>query len=246
MCLEDTSKFYRGRCNLSACARFASILFMLIVIGCGGGTTGTSPTDSLKFSGVAEQSDGTRAGSLTMTVSSTSSDPVVVDSGTDARGEFSMDLPQSENTFVVDVAGVGSATLERNQNEDGTIAAKLSATQQGTLQISQMFEAQVFNRESCSSVWATGASIAIVGEVGQAPCPVRILTASEELSVNRFEARLIATCAGTSGVVASSSSSSSGVLDIDLNEAFSKGCVDISVVVTNPEAPELKSVFTIE
>jgi hypothetical protein len=51
-----------------------------------------------------------------MTVSSTSSDPVVIDSGTDARGEFAMDLPQSEDTFVVDVAGVGSATLERNQN----------------------------------------------------------------------------------------------------------------------------------
>jgi hypothetical protein len=175
-----------------------------------------------------------------------SSDEVVVDSGTDARGEFAMDLPQSQNGFIVDVAGVGSATLERNQYEDGTIAAKLSATQQGTLQISQMFEAQISNAESCGSVWATGASIAIVGEVGQAPCLVKILTASEDLSVNRFEARLVATCAGVSRVVGSSNSSSNGVLDIDLNEAFSKGCVEISIVVTNPEAPGLQSVFTID
>jgi hypothetical protein len=95
-------------------------------------------------------------------------------------------------------------------------------------------------------VWATGATITIVGEVGQAPCPVKILTASEDLSVNRFEARLTATCAGTPSVVTSSSSSSSGVLDVDLNEAFSKECVDISIVITTPEAPGLASVFVVE
>jgi hypothetical protein len=214
------------------------------VIGCGGGTTGTSPTDSLKFSGFAEQADGTRAGSLTMSVRSTSTDETLVDSGTNEEGRFDMELPSEESSFTVDVSGVGSARVNRNQNGAGAMSAKLSVTSQGALSIAEFFENQVIS--ACPSISVRGTKLIISGEVGKESCPIEVITASSELFVQNFTARVLATCAGAATVVSSASASPTGAMTLDLNEAFSKGCVDISVVVTTPDAVGLESVFTVE
>lgn len=224
----------------------AGVCGVIALGGCGGGTTGTSPTDSLKFSGFAEQANGARAGSLTMTVRSASSDETLVHSGTDPQGEFEMSLPASESQFVVDVTGVGTASLNRNQVGDGAMSAKLAVSAQGTLTVSKTFEVQVLEGSLCASLAQSGTTLVIVGEVGQERCLVQILTASKELPLDRFEASLFASCDGTSTQVASSKASTSGLIELDLNTAFSRGCVGLSIVVTHPEAAGLGSTFSVE
>lgn len=236
MCLEKRLNIF-SECLLGA-------LLLLVGVGCGGGTTGTSPTDSLKFSGVAEQADGARAGSLTMSVRSASTDETLVDSGTDARGQFDMELPSEETSFTVDVSGVGSAVLNRNQIGAGAMSAKLKVTSQGALTISESFESQV--RSFCDSISVRGTELVVTGEVGKTSCPIEVITASSELYVKEFRARLVATCEGALTQVSSAEASPYGAIALDLNEAFSRGCTGLSVVVTHPQSPALESIFTVE
>jgi hypothetical protein len=123
---------------------------------CGGGTTGTSSTDSLKFSGYAETANGQRASDLSMSVQSAATDQTLVDSGTDRRGDFSMALPSDESGFLVIVDGVGEATIVRNQSGAGTMTSKLAATSNGALMVKDLFETQIDPISLCSGLTADG------------------------------------------------------------------------------------------
>jgi hypothetical protein len=221
---------------------------MLGSAGCGGGTTGTSPTGELKFSGIAEGADGSRAGQLTMTVRSGDNDEALVDSGTNPNGEFAMDLPGSEDQLIVEVDGVGSTAIARQQRGNGTMSAKLAVTREGALTSRDLSEAQVDSSTLCSNLEVSGNAIQVVGPVGSGECLVDIVIASQELALGSFTATLRGVCGGVGpkAAISESRAGNEGRLRLDLSQAFSAGCTGLEVVVQSSQALELASVFVVQ
>lgn len=224
---------------------FALATIALGLISCGGGTTGTSSTDAVKFAGYAEQANGGRAPFLSMTVSSGTSGENLKDSGTNAQGDFAMVLPSTESSLVVDVAGVGSTTLQRQQKGPGTLSAKLSATGEG-LQSGLQFEAQLSEQNLCSNLSVSGDELIVIGDDSQAPCPATISIASPELPLRDFQGSVVARCAGALDTGIPATSSSDGKLTVDLSAVLNGGCDDIRIVISHPQAPGLESIFTVK
>jgi hypothetical protein len=216
-----------------------------ILASCGGGTTGTSSSDSLQFSGFAEGADGVRAARLAMSVTSAATSENLVDSGTDDAGDFSMELPAEEGAFVVDVNGVGSTTISRQQRGVGALASKLSVTSAGALVAEDVFEAQPLASILCASLSLSGSTIVVSGEVGNAPCKVAFSVASKSLPLNSFRGDLIASCAGSRATISSAAASSQGVIMLDLNIAFARGCSDITVLISSSRSAGLRSEFPV-
>jgi hypothetical protein len=178
-----------------------------------------------------------------MSVASTATNENLVDSGTNDAGDFSMELPAEEESFVVDVDGVGATTISRQQRGVGTMASKLSITNSGALVAEDVFEVQVVGSTLCKSLSLSGSNLVVSGDVGQAPCEVTFAVASNELPLTSFSGRVEATCAGSRSFVTSANSSTEGQITLDLNAAFRRGCSDIQMVVSSRLAPELQSTF---
>lgn len=217
-----------------------------IFIGCGGGTTGTSSSDSLQFSGYAEGADGLRAARLSMSITSAATSENLVDSGTNDSGDFSMEIPADEAAFVVDVEGVGTTQIARQQRGAGTMASKLAVTSAGALVAEDVFEVQALASVLCASLSFNGGSIVVSGDVGNAPCKVAFGVASTSLPLSSFRGDLIASCAGSNTTVRSAAASAQGVITLDLNYAFTRGCSDIKVSITSSRAPGLRSEFPVQ
>ena len=213
---------------------FALATIALGLVSCGGGTTGTSSTDSVKFAGYAEQANGGRAPFLSMTVSSGTSGEDLKDSGTNAQGDL-----------VVDVVGLGSTTLRRQQEGPGTLSAKLSATDEG-LQSGLQFEAQLSEQNLCPNLAVSGDELIVIGDDGQVPCLATIAIASQELTLRDFEGSVVARCAGALNTGTPVRSSSDGKLTVDLSAALNGGCDEIRIVISHPQAPGLESIFYVK
>lgn len=216
-----------------------------VLSSCGGGTTGTSSVDSVKFAGYAEQSNGSRAPFLSMTVSSGSSGEDLQDSGTNADGDFAMVLPAEESSLVVDVVGVGSATVQRQQQGAGTLSAKLSATSLG-LQADSQFEVQINSANLCPNFSASGDELLIVGDEEIAPCPATFAVASRVLSLRDFDGAVVATCGNTVSILDTAQAGTDGQVTLDLSTALTRDCQNITVEISHPQAPGLKSVFSVK
>ena len=216
-----------------------------ILAACGGGTTGTSSSDSLRFSGYAEGADGVRAGRLSMSVASAATSESLVDSGTNDAGDFSMELPAEEEAFVVDVEGVGATQIARQQRGAGTMASKLSVTSTGALMAENVFEVQALGSVLCASLTLNGSALVVVGDVGSAPCKVAFSVASKSLPLTSFRGEVVALCAGSMMTISSAAASSQGVITLDLNEAFTRSCSNITVFIASSRAPGLQSEFPV-
>jgi hypothetical protein len=223
-----------------------SLLLLVSVASCGGGTTGTSATDSVKFAGYAQTANGERASGLSMSVQSATTNQTLVNSGTDDSGDFSMTLPSDEDAFVVDVKGVGTTTISRKQRGAGTMASTLAVTNSGALVATDFFEAQIDASSLCASLTANGDELIVSGDVGTGPCPVTFTIASQQLSLNSFRADVEGVCDGTRQLVTSARSSSAGTVTVDLNEAFARGCGDVQVSISSVKAVGLTSIFSVE
>lgn len=239
----------RGRhALLSHIGSWRGLLVALVVMmsACGGGTTGTSSTDSLKFSGYAETANGQRASDLSMSVQSAATDQTLVDSGTDRRGDFSMALPSDESGFLVIVDGVGEATIVRNQSGAGTMTSKLAATSNGALMVKDLFETQIDPISLCSGLTADGDGVVVSGDVPSGSCPVTFRISSEQLPSNSFRGYVVGTCDGVRKTILTGLSSREGELTLDLAAAFTQGCVDIQMLISSTNASDLTATFFVE
>jgi hypothetical protein len=226
--------------------RFALILLVVTCVACGGGTTGTSPTDTLRFSGFVEQADGTRASSIAMTIRSGVTEDNLLESATNEQGEFSMNLPASEQALIIEAQGVGSTMVMRDQRGDGAITAKLGVTSQGQLLATLISELQIKQSSLCSSLSPSENGLTIVGDVGQEPCLVTISVASQELPIEQFIGTLTAVCSNVQVDLEISRASQQGEILYDLNRAFSLNCSDIQLKISHGNAPELVAIFIVE
>ena len=231
------------------CLATRTILFLSLiatVASCGGGTTGTSSTDSVKFAGYAQTANGERAPGLSMSVQSATTNQTLVNSGTDDRGDFSMTLPSDEDAFVVDVTGVGTTTIARTQRGAGTMASTLAVTTSGSLVATDFFEAQIDTSSLCGSLTANGDTLIVSGDVGTGPCPVTVTIASQQLSLDSFRSNVEGVCDGTPQLITSARSSSAGTVTVDLGEAFAQECDDVRVIISSVNAVGLTSVFSVQ
>ena len=219
---------------------------ILLGTGCGGGTTGTSPTDTLKFSGFAEAADGTRAPQLTMTVRSATTDELLADSGTDQNGDFLMVLPSSEESLEVDVSGFNSTTVARMQRGGGTLTAKLAVAPEGFMRAEQVSEAQIESSSLCSSLTISGSGLVITGPLPQEPCGVTVLVASQQLNLTTFSGTLRANCKGSPTVLQTAAVDAVGRVEFDLTPAFGTECSDLKIEVSSSQATGLQHVFVID
>lgn len=222
-----------------------SVLVALALASCGGGTTGTSPTDNLKFSGYAEQSDGSRAGGLSMTVRSGATNQDLKESGTDPQGDFEMRLPESESSLVVDVVGVGATTVRRLQQGAGTLAAKLSAGQ-GGLGADLQFEVQVDTSDLCPILSAQGDELLVTSGDLVSSCPVSFSIASPRLLLGKFRGEVAGECNGVQTAVTSAKATQAGKLTLDLSDALARGCKDVRIVISTSQAAGLVSEFFVK
>lgn len=241
--ISTTSSFYRASLRLGL---QLSVVTLLTLCACGGGTTGTSSSDSLRFSGYAEGADGARAARLSMSVSSASTNDNLVDSGTDDNGDFSMRLPSDEGEFVVNIDGIGATSIARQQSGAGTMASKLSVSDSGALRAQNLFETQVLTSILCENLTANGDTLTVSGTVGSAPCEASFVVASTDMPVTSFRGEIEAICDGSRDVVSSASASSRGIITLNLNAAFSRGCSEVTIRISSSEAPDLVSVFSVK
>jgi hypothetical protein len=222
-----------------------SLLAIGTLVSCGGGTTGTSSSDSVRFAGYAEGADGLRAANLSMSVVSTATSKTLAESGTNDTGDFSMELPAGVESFVVDVTGVGTTTISRQQRGEGTMTSKLSVASTGALVAEDLFEVQVLTSLLCGSLTLSENTLVVSGGVGEAPCEVRLKVASRALPLTSFRGNVEATCDASRVVVSTANASAQGGMTLDLNAAFSLGCSDIKVAVGSLQAPDLQSIFPV-
>lgn len=238
MCFQVTYRLTRALLTATAVA--------LSLTACGGGTTGTSPTGELKLAGFAEQSDGDRAPGLSMTVRSGTTDRNLKDSGTDERGEFAMELPASENVLIVDVAGLGAATIARQQRGAGTITTKLVKTVSGDLNTAGLFEVQIDESSLCTALLLNGNQLVVTGEVSGPDCPVTLTVAAQSAPVSSFNASVVAVCNGLERVLQSQAADRTGTVTVDLKDAIVRDCTGIRISVSNSQTAELASIFPVE
>jgi hypothetical protein len=228
---------------------FASLCVFLVA--CGGGTTGTSPTDSLKFSGFAADANNQRLAGLSMTVRSGTSERDLEQSGTDTSGDFSMRLPDSESSLIVDVTGIGAVTVKRQLSGPGTISTKLATTRDNTLEARDLFEARVNEGSLCEQLaLASGDQILVTSSDLDKPCPVTIDIASRELSGADFKVTLSGVCGGALKNLATvSATNNDGVISsatVDIEPAVTAGCKELEISVTHPRNKDLNAVFLVD
>ena len=225
--------------------------FCVFFAACGGGTTGTSPTDSLKFSGFAADANNQRLAGLSMTVRSGTSERDLEQSGTDTQGDFSMRLPDSESSLIVDVTGVGAVAVTRQLSGPGTISTKLATTQDSTLEARDLFEARVNEDSLCEQLaLGSGDQILITSRDLNEPCPVTIDIASRELAGGDFKVTLSGVCGGAlqSLTTASPTSGDGAIFSATLNvePAITSGCQELKISVTHPGNNGLNAVFLVD
>lgn len=211
----------------------------LLGIGCGGGTSGTSPIprESFRLVGVTEDAQRAPLREASMSVISGSNDDLLLDSETDARGSFAMELPGDEPSLVFEVGGTRSTPLKRQLLGPSIVSTKLTQNSSGGLSFEDTFEAQVDPSSLCSSLETQANEIIQNAEPIPSTCPVILRIRSEKIPTATIQATLSADCLASP---ISASPNTSGAIVIDLAAVLGNGCsnTEIAVSATNTELPE--------
>ncbi len=227
---------------------FLLLPLAMVTTSCGGGTTGTSSIAPLTLNGYAEQADGSRGAGLSMSVKSGTDSTTILTSGTDQNGDFSMELPANEETFVIEVDGIGSTQISRRQSGEGNISTKLTIDPDRGLITKDLFEAQLaLDSAPCSALEIENNQINVVAPITEESCEIKINTDSEELSTANFIGTLMGSCPKQGyRNLAQNSANSEGAIRLDLAPAIKRGCVNLSLRITHRSSTDLESRFPIE
>ncbi len=218
--------------SLKTRAYLVSLMISLTIglIGCGGGTTGTSSTEELRVKGYAEAASGERLGNVPMVVRSGSGNQELLVSQTDQKGDFDMSLPGEEDSIVIEVGGKDSPEVRRNFSGSSVLSTVLAIDTAGAPSTSGTFEVQINAASLCDSLIAKGNTLYIIQEpVGQS-CPISLSTHSD-LQSNPLRGEIIARCDGEPQTFATALTNQAGELLLDVPWSQVTGCDSIEVVV---------------
>ena len=214
----------------------ASLVAFLIsltigIVGCGGGTTGTSSTDELRVKGYAEAASGERLGDVPMVVRSGVGDQELLASQTDQKGDFDMSLPGEEDSIVIEVGGKDSPEVRRNFSGSSVMSTVLAVDTAGAPSASETFEVQIDAASLCDSLISKGNTLYIIQEpVGQS-CSISLATYSDQESLTPLRGEFIARCDGQPQTFATSLANQAGEIRLDVPWSRVTGCESIEIVV---------------
>ncbi len=200
--------------------------------GCGGGTTGTSSGDTFKLVGVAEDAQRATLPRTEMSVASGATNQILVNSETDERGTFSMQLPGEEESLVAEVGGVRSTPLSRKLLGPSIVSTTLRQDSVGALTFEETFEAQVDGGALCPSLRLDGTTLYMLsdqlGDSSQS-CPVQLLIRSQGIPDARLEATLRSRCAETNQ---STLANPNDTVSLDLTPLIRSGCQEAEIRIS--------------
>jgi len=220
----------------------ACIVFPLLLPGCGGGTTGTSPTGGFQLVGITEDAKRAPIASTSMSVLSGTGDNLILESQTDQNGDFTMELPNEEAGIIVDVQGTRSTPLMRKLQGTSVVSTKLSQNASGALAFADTFEVQVDPSRLCRSLETENNQIVQTTEIVDTECPVTLVVRSSDANYASIEASVRSGCADRT---VSSRASSAGDITINLAPVLTSRCDRIEIVVSRVDAPLREAVFPV-
>jgi hypothetical protein len=212
--------------------------------GCGGGTTGTSSTGELKLAGYAQGSSGQRLGDRSMTVRSGVDQGELLASQTDAEGSFTMALPGSESSVLIEIDGKVSSPIARRFNGSSILSTVLTLSSSGGFISQGSFEVQVDQASLCQSLGIEGNELYVKGAIS-GPCEVRARIAPTSYSLSSFSASLEGICDGSSTLISTVPADTTGVVSIDVGGAIEGGCSSPRIVVSSTSDPSRRVVIPI-
>lgn len=220
----------------------ATAIVCCALAACGGGTTGTSPTDSFKLIGITENSENNALPTTSMLVVSGTNDTVLVDSQTDSSGNFSMELPGDESSLIVDVQGTRSTPLTRSLLGSSIVSTKLSQDSAGALSFDETFEVQIDSSRLCEALEADRNQISWAGPAIPESCPVTFNVRTTGGDSSSIQATLRANCEVS---IASTNADSTGTVSIDIAPALAARCGTIEITVSWVDSSLQGAVFPV-
>ena len=235
----------------------AYIATMLMLFGCGGGTTGTSSTGELNLQGRVEQiSDGPISGA-NMVVFSADTNVELIASRTDSEGRFNMALPGSEAAVVVELDGERLTPIQRKFSESSvltTVIVKQSKPNNNPsigepsrrfFDVQYTFELHIRETSLCPALSTNNNVLYIEQEIETSPCSIEIEAFSKELGNETFYAELIGICDGNTRPISLTNASSTGSMIVDIADARKQGCSSLRISAYSVQASDTRIVFPI-
>lgn len=214
--------------------RCALIISLVIMSGCGGGTTGTSSTGELRFAGYVKQSSGERVSFTPMVVRSGTDDEELLTASTDEQGDFEMSLPPAEIAVAIEIGGKRTPPITRSLVGSSVLSTVVTQGPEGDLETSGSFEVRIATDSLCASLRSEDNDLLIQGDISP-PCLVNFDTISSEYPLSTFNATLEGTCGSETSVIVSSSANPGGEISIDVSEASLRGCVPSRISLSSSQ-----------
>ncbi len=216
-----------------------------ISIGCGGGTTGTSPIDGFHMVGTARSTIGSPLPNIEMAVRSGSDSAPVVVARTDQQGAFLMRIPSTVSTLSVSLGNQQTPPFTRTLIGSSILSTELQATPSGAVALVNSYEVQVDAAQLCAELRLQGNELIRDRELTpNASCIVPFLLNSTQGSVASLpSARYRATITSPASERCTAATLGSqparpdtdGKLRVDIAPVINAGCRSFSVVVSHDD-----------
>lgn len=225
-------------------ARWLIVGSLVASAGCGGGTTGTSPTGAFQLVGVARSTAGTPLSDTDMTVSSANDSAPIGAARTDEQGRFGMALPATTTSLTVTINKKSSSLVPRSLSGSAILSTELVETSTDSVILRQPFEVQVNESTLCSALRLDGNILYRHGEVPpDDSCIVPFTLASSTLSPSRFRATISDGCGVTRQTTVRADGA--GALAINVAPFVIRGCESFSIVVSHDDADQPGARFSV-
>ncbi len=216
--------------------RLAVLALVALGSGCGGGTTGTSSTGELKFSGYAQDSSGARLGDTPMLVRAASDDQELRSSATDAQGDFGMELSGDQASLLIEIDGKRSQPITRAFTGSSVLSTVVTSDKSGELSTAGGFEIHIDPESLCSAVGTENNELFIQGDL-TSPCAVKIQVSSSDYAISTFSAVLRARCEDAVVAISTSPADGEGDITVDLSQATDRGCSPYEIQISSKRDP---------
>ena len=220
--------------------------FLVIAAGCGGGTTGTSPTGSFELVGLVRSSTGAPVGDTEMIVQSSGDSEEIVTARTDSEGLFSMELSPTVASLTATVGDKTSSEIVRTLPGSSILSTELVESNSGLFVDRHSFEVQVNESALCSALRLDGNTLYRQEELSSSSsCIIPFVFASKTLSTAGFRATIVDGCGVADKNQITVRPDKNGSLSLDVSSLFASGCSAFSIVVTHDDTIQPGAQFSV-
>jgi hypothetical protein len=196
------------------------VVALTLLMGCGGGTQGTSDTGDRSVKGAFVDGGGRPIASQPMTVAEAGSEEPIVTSSTDEQGRFTMEAPRDIRALRVDLPRQNAEVRVDNLAAEAShLQLKVRLIDSST-QESQRFEYDLGQEGSC---------------LAGAGCTLNIFARGESLPTDSFTLRVVGVCGEESArLITEQQLSVNGGGTIEIAQARLQGCSELVAQLESP------------